>query len=188
MKLILTRHVETIENQRGILQGQNPGTLSKNGKLQAKKLAKRLKDEKIDVIYSSDLKRAVDTTKEIAKYHKNVKIIYSEKLREISHGSFAGRFSKDVDWNNPPNDIEKPLEVRIRAKMILDDAYKKYKNKTVLFVSHGFFNRVLFSIIENRPIEDIMNIQKFENTSLSIFEIKEDNKHVIYLLNCIKHL
>ena len=48
MKLILTRHGETIENKKGILQGQKIGTLSKKGIKQAKKLALRLKGKKID--------------------------------------------------------------------------------------------------------------------------------------------
>jgi len=43
MKLILTRHGETIENQKGIMQGHLPGHLSKQGVEQAKKLALRLK-------------------------------------------------------------------------------------------------------------------------------------------------
>ena len=72
MKLIITRHGETIENAKRICQGHLGGNLSKKGKLQAKKLAERLKNEKLDVIYSSDLKRTKDTTKEIKKYHRNI--------------------------------------------------------------------------------------------------------------------
>ena len=67
MKLILTRHGETVDNIKGILQGQNPGKLSENGIQQAKQLALRLKNENIDAIYSSDLARAADTAKEIYK-------------------------------------------------------------------------------------------------------------------------
>src|SRR3989338_4842950 len=48
---------------------------------QAKKVAAHLKNEKIDFIYSSDLRRAKDTAKEIAKYHK-VKIFYTKELSE----------------------------------------------------------------------------------------------------------
>ena len=44
MKLFLVRHGETEENQQGIMQGHMPGRLSEIGKLQAKKLALRLKN------------------------------------------------------------------------------------------------------------------------------------------------
>ena len=70
MKLIITRHGETEENKAGIIQGHLPGHLSEAGIEQAKKVAFRLKDEKINFIYSSDLDRAADTAKEIA-FQKN---------------------------------------------------------------------------------------------------------------------
>ena len=65
MRLILTRHGKTVENMNDIMQGWLPGELSEEGKEQAKHVAERLKDRKIDVAYSSDLKRCVDTAKEI---------------------------------------------------------------------------------------------------------------------------
>lgn len=74
MKLIITRHGETEENKAGIIQGYLPGHLSKTGIEQAKKVVLRLKDEKIDFIYSSDLDRAANTAKEIAKFHPDVPI------------------------------------------------------------------------------------------------------------------
>ena len=50
MKLIITRHGETEESVGGILMGHLPGILTINGTNQAKKLALRLKDGKIDFI------------------------------------------------------------------------------------------------------------------------------------------
>ena len=90
MKLILVRHGETIENVKGIMQGHIHGKLSDLGKKQAKKLALRFKEEKINAIYSSDLARASDTTKEIAKFHKKAKIILVKELRERNLGDWAG--------------------------------------------------------------------------------------------------
>ena len=67
--LLLTRHGETIENQRHVLQGQLPGTLSPLGKEQAVVLAEQLKQEPLDVIVCSDLARSYDTAKVVAGYH-----------------------------------------------------------------------------------------------------------------------
>ena len=67
--LLLTRHGETIENQRYVLQGQLPGTLSPLGKEQAVVLAEQLKQEPLDVIVCSDLARSYDTAKVVAGYH-----------------------------------------------------------------------------------------------------------------------
>ncbi len=86
MKLILTRHGLTIENTEGRVQGQLHGTLNEKGAEQAQKLGHRFKEEPFDIIYSSDLKRAADTAKEIHKHHPTVPIVFTEKLRERDLG------------------------------------------------------------------------------------------------------
>ncbi len=91
MKLIITRHGETIENKAGILQGHLPGQLSAEGIGQAKALGKRLQSEKIDVIYASDLQRVVDTTREITSYHPDTEVIFTKELRERDLGEFQGQ-------------------------------------------------------------------------------------------------
>jgi len=188
MKLILTRHGETIENKKRIVQGHLDGHLSEKGKEQARKLALRLKDEKIDAIYSSDLKRAADTAKEVAKYHKNIPINFVQELREADLGSFTGKCSKDVDWDNRPDDIESAASMQKRAKKLLDKVYDKYSDKTVLFVGHNGINKALISVILNKPDKDMEEIKNQFNTSVNIFEIREDKKHIVHLMNCVKHL
>jgi len=123
MKLILVRHGETEENKKGILQGHLPGKLTELGRDQAKKLALRLKDEKIDAIFSSDLARASDTTREIAKYHPNVPLFFVEELREKNQGSLTGKSIKEIDWSKP-RDTEKKELMAIRAKKILDEVIR----------------------------------------------------------------
>ncbi|MDP7140988.1 MAG: histidine phosphatase family protein [Candidatus Woesearchaeota archaeon] len=153
MKLILTRHGETIENQNKIVQGHLPGKLSKEGIQQAKKLALRLKDEKLDYIYSSDLARAADTAKEILKYHPDTSIEFVEELREGDLGSFTGKNKKDIDWNNRPGDMEPRESMRKRVKKLLDSVYTKHPNATILFVGHNGINKALISVILNKPAE-----------------------------------
>jgi len=187
MRLIITRHGTTEENKKGIMQGHLPGVLSKEGKEEGKKLALRLKDEKIDAIYSSDLKRTADTTKEIVKFHKDVPVTYTKDLRECDLASLAGKKSCNVDWNNRPKDVETREQMRERAKKVIDLAYSKYKDKCVLFVGHNGINRALISIIMGKPAKAMEKIDQ-GNTAVNIFEIKEDKNHKIVLLNCVKHL
>lgn len=56
--------------------------LTEKGIRQAKAVAKRLKDENIDMIISSDLKRARQTAEEINKFH-SVEIKDDARLRDI---------------------------------------------------------------------------------------------------------
>lgn len=187
MILILTRHGQTIENLKGIHQGQViQGTLSKKGINQAKKLALRLKDEKIDVIYSSDLARTADTTKEIAKYHLNIPVNYVKELRERDTKSFGGKLGRELDWDNMPKGAETRSDMKKRIKKLLDKVYEKYPDETILFVGHNGINKALLREILNKS--DDYEVDKLSNASISIFEIKEDKNHKIHLINCTKHL
>jgi len=88
-RLIFVRHAEAEGNVNRRFQGWTDGELTEKGHIQAQKVAKRLKDEKIDVIYSSSLKRTMQTADYISKI-KNLPIIRTDKLKEINGG----------DWEN----------------------------------------------------------------------------------------
>lgn len=186
MKLILIRHAETLGNIKGILE-DSEGKLSKEGLNQIKKLALRLKNEEIDAIFSSPYQRAKQTALSIAKYHKEIPIFFVEELKEMYHGSYSGKKSSEIDWENMPSDMESRNSLYKRAKKILLKVYKQYKNKTVLFVGHNAINKTLVRVVLNKNPEDKMKIPQF-NTCVSIFEISKNNKNKVHLMNCTKHL
>jgi len=200
MKLILTRHGLTIENTEGRVQGQLHGTLNEKGIEQAQKLGQHFKEEPFNIIYSSDLKRAVDTAKEIHKHHPTVPIVFTEKLRERDFGLLAGLTKEEFDFyksgpfptefiDDPKNSekykIETIEETLNRAKEFIDEIYEKHKEDTVVIVSHGNFVRALISKITGK---DFFDIEMLSNTGVSIFDIDEDRNHKIILHNCTKHL
>lgn len=196
MKLIITRHGETEENKVGVVQGHLPGTLSTEGINQAKKVALRLKEEKIDFIYSSDLARAADTTKEIAKYHSNVSVEYVTKLRERYLGEFQGRNKRDIisAANNQNIDQIEPIdgetieELCWRAESFLDETIAKHPNDSVLFVCHHNISQALIAVISGKTFSEVRATEKMYNTSISIFNIDENKNHEVLCFNCIKHL
>ena len=91
MKLILVRHGETEGNVKQIIQGQTHGKLTKKGIKQAKLLARRLKNEKIDVVFSSDLQRAKNTTKQILNHHCKIPVFYDKLLSCLLYTSPSPR-------------------------------------------------------------------------------------------------
>jgi broad specificity phosphatase PhoE len=195
MQLIITRHGETIENIKRILQGQMDGTLSPNGIQQAKKLAKRLKDEKIDYIFSSDLKRAVNTTKEILKYHPEIKPIYVKELREQNLGEIQGKNRDEVNWDsdtlttaNRAKNAETLKEFFDRVSGFLDKVIKEYNDKNVLLVCHGGVSKILIASLQGKNIENLANIERIKNTSVTTFEINKDRNYKTLSFNCTKHL
>jgi broad specificity phosphatase PhoE len=192
MRLIITRHGETIHNIHGIVQGHIHGKLTEKGKEQARKLAVRLKKEKIDYIYSSDLQRARETTKEISKLHKEAKIIYDKRIRERDYKIYAGLHKDEVNWNEADNEHEpekiEPLkDLRKRLNEFHHEILEKHIDDTVLIVSHGTAARLFIGLILGKTIQESLK-EKLKNTSLNIIEIDEDKNHEVHVMNCVDHL
>jgi len=191
MKLFIVRHGETVENKTHIHQGHLPGRLTKEGKEQAEKIAFRLKKEKFDYVYSSDLARASDTAKIIMKYHKGQHIIYSQELREINQGTATGKKHGTVDWKNDfPKGAETFVQLRKRLKKFFYKFHKKHVDDKVLIVAHGGSIRALIMVLFKKPFmyEKKVGLGKMPNTSLTILEIDENKNYKIKIFNCGKHL
>lgn len=93
--IFIIRHGETDWNREGRLQGQSDTSLSEQGKKQASRLADKLKNEGIELIFSSDLKRTKETSEKIA--HKlGIEIVYHPGLREIHLGEAQGILESDL--------------------------------------------------------------------------------------------
>ncbi len=187
MKIIIVRHGETEANILRICQGQTHGKLNDEGISQAKKVAERLKNEKFDAIYSSDLRRALDTTKEIAKFHPHLSINTDKRLRERYFGSFQGQiFPEKMDEFTPSDEIETPEAIALRLSDFLTDIYTQHPDDTLLIVSHGFTIRTFFTIFYRISPERVIEIENMENTSVSIVTVKDDTYDVI-LKNDVSH-
>jgi broad specificity phosphatase PhoE len=88
---LLVRHGETDWNLERRVQGHTDNPLNDKGIRQAEEVALKIFQEHsdIDVIYSSDLKRAYQTANETAKYLQ-LDINQSEAFREINNGLSEG--------------------------------------------------------------------------------------------------
>jgi len=125
MRLIIARHGQTFDNINKVFRGQGHGQLTEIGLEQTKKLALRLKSLKIDAVYSSDLKRAIDSTKEILKYHQNLKLHLDKRLRERDWGKLDGKpHPKEWVWGEFPNFVETDKSLCERTKDFLDELYQ----------------------------------------------------------------
>lgn len=188
MKLILTRHGETIESRNFILHGHMPGKLSEKGIRQAASLAERIRNEKIDCIYSSDLARAVETAKEIAKLFPDIPLRLDRRLRETDYKGLTGTDKRVFDFDNWSPDVESRDSMQARIKELLKEVYQEHPNDTVLFVGHAGINRALITVIMEKPVEYMKDIHGHHYSSLSIFEIDMNGNSKVHELNCTRHL
>ena len=142
--LYVTRHGETDWNLYGKVQGKADILLNSKGIEQAKETMEKLKEENIDFIICSPLKRARQTA-EIIISEKNIPIIFDERISERDFGEMEGMSKDDFDfqgfWNYKKNvTYEKAENIRVffnRIFLFLDEIKKKYKDKNILLVTHG---------------------------------------------------
>jgi broad specificity phosphatase PhoE len=97
MKLILIRHGEAQESVDGIVQSWFNSELNDNGVHQAKVAADNFHDS-ADAIYSSDLKRCLQTAKFFKDKYPDIPFHKDKRLRERNFGD-AQEAHKDLhDW------------------------------------------------------------------------------------------
>jgi len=79
--------------KKNILCGWLNLPLSKKGLNDAKVLAGKLKDEKIDVAFCSDLLRSEQNLVEVLNYHPNTLVVIDPRLRERHFGALSGELA-----------------------------------------------------------------------------------------------
>lgn len=150
MKLILVRHGETDWNRTGRCQGISDIDLNNNGKKQIQELADSLKAENIRAVYSSDLKRAVETARAIASHH-NLSVNIEKDLREMDQGELEGLLFTEIrerydhvlrEWRESPETLKLPkgeslTELQERALRAFNKILARHSGQTVVTVSHN---------------------------------------------------
>jgi probable phosphoglycerate mutase len=142
--LYLCRHGETSWTVSGRHTGSTDISLTEKGKAQALSLGKRLRGIPFEAVYSSPLKRALETC-QLA----GLSPIQLPQAREWDYGAYEGLTSQEIrkqksDWdifaNGAPNG-ETPEQIALRADAVLERLLKH--QGTVALFSHGHFLRAL---------------------------------------------
>lgn len=141
----LVRHGEADHNLEGIVDSDDKFSLTERGKRQIEKIARKLGNKDIEIIYSSPYKRAKETAEIIAK-QTGAKVITDKRLAEINMGIFNGRPIKEYHrfyktlyekWMKKPPGGENLTEVLRRGMDFLKEVNQKYRNKNIVLVGHG---------------------------------------------------
>lgn len=164
--LYLTRHGETVDNARQLMQGQTQGQLNDVGVGQAKQLRERLADTHFDAYVASDLKRAIDTARILAGPEQPIDT--TPLLRERDWGSFTGRYIPDLKGEVWPDDIETLDDLLARAGRFLDYVRTRYEGKTVLAVGHGIVNKAIQAVYYGKQMRDV---ERMTNCEVRILEL-----------------
>lgn len=198
-KLFLIRHGQTTWNLESRAQGSKNIGLSDKGREQAEFLAKRMKNYKIDCIYSSDLDRAYETAKAIGK-ETNISVKKVDGLREMSFGKWEGLTNEEIItnynehytiWRSKPHEVqipngEKLIDVQSRALKAVNSIIDENKNKNIVIVSHGVAIKSILLGIMDIDLSNFYKIKQ-DNTSINVIEYR-DYGPVIVSLNDTAHV
>lgn len=198
IKLILVRHGETDWNAAQRFQGHSDVPLNMKGQQQAAAIAQRLAGEEIHTIYTSDLRRAMDSAEAIAEHHA-AEIIAESRLREGDFGQWEGLTYAEIEARDPeavaawhadllnfaPPDGETPLQMANRIASFLEEIKVRHADETLLLVAHGGSLQILICKLLDIPIGKFwqFSLSHCSYSSISFFE----HGAIIHVLNSTSH-
>jgi len=195
--IFLVRHGRTEFNKKKIFRGHLDIPLDEVGKREAEATGKFLQDVNLSVIYSSPLKRALQTAKIIKKYQgKNLEVVPHPGLLDLSYGEWEGKTYKKIKetypefyqkWEKEPHRVKIPegetlLEAKRRSCQALQQIISQHKSCLIALVSHRVINKLLlcgmlgidesgFWRIKQDPC--CINIVEYNNSRFTILRLND---------------
>lgn len=193
--IFLIRHGETDFNKLSKEWGQEDSAeLNDWGQEQAEKIAQRLKITKFDKLFSSDLKRAMQTSEKIAKACK-IEIIQDERLREYNPGEVDPSSEKWVEkykellatgmlkYEIRPFGGENIWDLIKRTQSFLESMQQE--EGTIAIISHSGVNAAFMNLSQGREKDDFLSIKQ-DNTCINILDFNGE-KWTMKVVNDSKH-
>lgn len=197
-RIILIRPAETEWNRQGRWQGWVAAPLNEHGRQQAQRLASFVRNIGMSALYSSDLKRAVETADLLAAQLEFAPVL-DARLRERNIGLWQGLTLTEMQAWYPdeyqmlmsdrlgfvvPNG-ESLKHVRERALNIFSEILGHDQGETVGIVSHTTTVQLLLSeLVPGYKIGDAT----FDNTSVTTIRRESDDGWQLVTVNDSMHL
>jgi broad specificity phosphatase PhoE len=159
--MYFVRHGRTEWNRLGLLQGRGGHGLLPEGLQDAERAAEDLARKNVDLLYSSDQQRAVETARVIRSRLRLSRIRLSGALREMDYGRMQGRADAEVRrlcplWRRDCTfvfpDGESFAQVQSRAFRWLERTLARHRGGTLGVVTHGGWLRTLFAGLRGIPL------------------------------------
>ena len=189
--ITLIRHGETEWNLSGRWQGHADSPLSPCGLSQAKALGERILGEEFDFYFSSDLGRAMHTSKLVGGPSGMIAESNSG-FRERDLGVLEGLNTNEMEQSQPgayksfrndgpdfqvPNG-ESFRQFYDRCANAIEELAQKYRGGRIAVVTHGGVLGAIFRYVLNIPLEAERNFVLL-NCSINRIEKKESGWHLI---------
>lgn len=161
--LYVARHGQTVWNAENKVCGITDIGLTEAGKEQARVLAYEVQKSNINLIISSPLKRAIETSNIISDTYQ-IPMEIDERLIEQNYGIYEGVDRKDASFLKNksyfafkyPNG-ESMMQVAYRVYGLLDEIKNKYSDQNILIISHGGVCRIIHTYFKDMTNEEFFN-------------------------------
>lgn len=161
IELVYETHSMTTDNEAGIATGWNEGRLSEAGRGFAKALGERRRDDGIAAVFTSDLRRAVETA-EIAFVGSGLPVHEDRRLRECNYGELNGSPVAKIDAEKLRR-IDEPFpggesyrDVVERVRSFLEDLLLGFDGTRILLISHAAPRWALENLLHRRALEELV--------------------------------
>lgn len=177
----LIRHCQSMGNIQHRFQGRFDAAVSPDGEKQLALLGLRFRNEPLDAIYTSPLKRARATAEAIAQYHPELEIREDPGLIEIDCGRMENLLLAEVaeqfpetarHWDEAPDLCHFPggetmEQVYQRVNQALDRIIRENEGRKVAVATHGGVLRNIFARVSYGELIGIRKSEVFGNTGVS---------------------
>jgi len=194
------RHGESAWNAENRLCGRTDVPLSEAGRQQAARLAERLSALRLTAIYTSPLRRALETANLIA-VHAGLEPVIDERLIELDYGAWEGKTFDEImeqdgvnyrAWDADPAAVGPPggesgLEALARVAPFLESLAARHPEGNVVVVSHKTICRLLVCHVLGLSPSDYRRRLTMDNAAVNILEFREGGWRLVRL-NDTSHL
>lgn len=199
-RIFLVRHGATVLTAEDRFAGETDVLLSDAGRQQLHLLAARLKDEPIEAVYASPMKRTVESAEILCAPHRKP-VTTRNELREISHGRWEQLTRAEVEKQFPdeymqweadpfsfaPQGGETGIAVTARALPVILEIVASHPSGTVLVVSHKATIRLLLSSLLGFDPRSYRDRLEQNPACLNILDFKGATRARLVLFNDISH-
>jgi 2,3-bisphosphoglycerate-dependent phosphoglycerate mutase len=161
IQILFETHSISEDNERGIATGWHNGRLSERGRMLAAELGQRRRNDGIQAVFTSDLRRAIETA-EIALGDTAIPILHDWRLRECDYGRLNGTSVMEVHQNRqhyldePYPGGESWRQAVGRVGRFLPDLHLRWKDTRVLLIGHVATRWALEHYLKDVPIEKLI--------------------------------
>ena len=198
-KIYLIRHGQTEWNKGQIFRGRIDISLNERGGKEAAAILEVMKDNNISAIYTSPLKRSMETARPMAEFF-NLEIVPVDGLTDINYGDWQGLTMDDVrkrykaqynQWIKTPNLVKFPNgetldEVQGRSFCAFKEIVKENPGKTIVVLPHRVINKVLLCALLGLDNSHFWDIRQ-DTGCINLIEYSDD-RFVISFINDTCHL